>query len=141
MEDPDPCCDKVQVESRGALRKFRQFFVDAGAARNRFPKTCSLCGKQYPNLVEYIRSTHAKGHGMEDYRGAMGKPYTMIYRHCSCGNTLALALTGDDCLFLDQFWEAISLEAQLSGRSVREVVSDFVSQWESRVILHNDPED
>ena len=125
MEDPDPCCDKVQVQSRDAFFKFRQFFIDA--ARERFPKTCSLCGRKYPNLPDYIRSTHAKAHSMEDYRGAMRKPFTMIYRHCACGNTLALALTGPDCSFLDQFWEAMSLEAELTGKSVREVVSDFAS--------------
>ena len=138
MEDTGPCCDKVQVQSRDAFFKFRQFFIDA--ARERFPKTCSLCGRKYPNLPDYIRSTHAKAHSMEDYRGAMRKPFTMIYRHCACGNTLALALTGPDCSFLDQFWEAMSLEAELTGKSVREVVSDFVSQWESCVIFDNDPQ-
>jgi hypothetical protein len=92
-------------------------------------------------MADYIRSTHAKGHSMEDYRGAMGKPFTMIYRHCACGNTLVLALTGEDCFFLDQFWEAISLQAQLSGRSVREMVSDFVSQWELYIISGNDRKD
>ena len=118
MEESDPCYDKVEVESRGAFLKFLQFFMDVGTTSKRFPKSCSLCGRRYPNLADYIRSTHAKGHGLEDYRGAMGKPFTMIYRHCACGNTLALALTGEDCFFLDQFWEAISLEAQLSGKSV-----------------------
>jgi hypothetical protein len=131
----------VQLQGNNAFLKFRQFFVEAGAEGKRFPKTCSLCGKKYLNLADYVRSTHTKGHSMEDYRGAMGKPFTMIYRHCSCGNTLALALTGDDCSFLDQFWQAISLEAQLSGRSVREVVSEFVSQWELYIISDNDPKE
>ena len=141
MEDPGTCYENVQIQGKKALLKFSRFFMDAGAAGKRFPKTCSLCGRKYSNLADYIRSTHIKGHSMENYRSAMSKPFTMIYRHCSCGNTLALALTGDDCLFLDQFWEAISLEAQLSGRSVREVVSDFISQWESCVVSDNCPKD
>jgi hypothetical protein len=137
MEDLGNCHDKVRVEGKNALLKFRKFFMDAGAAGNRFPKKCSLCGRKYSSLADYIRYTHTKGHSMENYRSAMGKPFTMIYRHCACGNTLALGLTGADCLFLDDFWEAISSEAHLSGRSVREVVSDFISQWESCVISDN----
>jgi len=77
---------------------------------------------------------------MEDYREAMGKPFTMIHRHCDCGNTLALVFTGEDCVFLDQFWKTISLEAERSAKSVREVVSDFVSQWELYLISEHNPE-
>jgi hypothetical protein len=141
MEELDPCCNTVHIEDRRALRTFLQSFIDAGAESKRFPKSCSLCGRKYSNMADYIHSTHAKGHSLEDYRRTMGKPFTMIYRHCACGNTLALALTGADCFFLDQFWEAISLEAQLSGRSVREVVSDFVSQWELYIISENNPQE
>jgi len=135
-----PSCSKVQVESKDAFLKFIRLFMDAGAAEKRFPRTCTLCGRKYHNLAHYISSTHARGHSMEDYRGAMGKPFTMIHRHCACGNTLALAFTGEDCLFLDQFWETISLEAERSAKSVREVVSDFVSQWELYVMSEHNPE-
>jgi hypothetical protein len=136
----DPFRNKVQIEIKDAFVKFIRFFMDAGAAKKRFPRTCSLCGRQYHDLAYYIRSTHARGHSMEDYRGAMGKPFTMIHRHCDCGNTLALAFTGEDCLFLDQFWETISLEAERSAKSVREVVSDFVSQWELHVMSEHNHE-
>src|SRR5574340_913161 len=99
MEELDPWYDKVQVESRDTFLKFLQFFMDVGAAPKRFPRSCSLCGTKYSNPADYIRFTHAKGHSMENYERAMGKPFTMIYRHCACGNTLALALTGEDCFF------------------------------------------
>ncbi len=74
---------------------------------------------------------------MEDYREAMGKPFTMIHRHCACGNTLALVFTGEDCLFLDEFWKTIGSEAETSAKSVREVVSNFVAQWKRYLTDHN----
>ena len=135
-----PCCDKVQLEGKDAFLKFIRFFMDVAAAEKRFPRTCSLCGRKYHNLAHYISSTHARGYSIEDYREAMGKPFTMMHRHCDCGNTLALALTGEDCLFLDQFWETIASEAERSAKSVREVVSDFVSQLELYVRSEHDPE-
>jgi hypothetical protein len=140
LDQMDPFRNKVQIEIKDAFVKFIRFFMNAGAAKKRFPRTCSLCGRQFHDLAYYIRSTHARGHSMEDYRGATGKPFTMIHRHCDCGNTLALAFTGEDCLFLDQFWETISLEAERSAKSVREVVSDFVSQWELHVMSEHNHE-
>jgi hypothetical protein len=61
----------------------------------------------------------------------------MLYRHCTCGNTLVLSLTEKIFPELNAFWEMLQKEASESGRSLKEVVADFARQLDSYVLSRN----
>lgn len=93
-------------------------------------KHCRACGKMYADLHEYIWDTEAKGQTMEDVGGVMDKAYTMLYRNCSCGNTLVLTLTGDNFPELSEFWDMIKQESKDRQLPVKTIVSAFMADWE-----------
>lgn len=68
----------------------------------------------------------------------MKKPYTMIYRHCRCGNTLVLTITEDIFPGLQDFWIMIKHEAEVSGREMKEIIAEFAEEWEIS-LLENHP--
>jgi len=140
MEEVNSCQEESKTESEKPFLNFMRSFAEADAKSNLFPKSCSVCGRKYSSLADFIRRTHARGHCMEDCRGTMGRVFTMIYRHCDCGNTLVLALSGDAFSFLDSFWEMFSKAARQSGRPLRDLVMDFVSQWELYLSVQHDPQ-
>jgi hypothetical protein len=90
-----------------------------------FPKQCRVCGRQFFSFPEYVSCTSTKGHAFEDCREVMGRPFTMMYRHCPCGNTLVLTFTEEIIPTLDEFWRMLRREAEKSGRPLREVVAEF----------------
>ena len=96
-------------------------------------KECRACGKVYCDLDQYIWDTEAKAQTMEDAGGVMSKAFTMLYRNCSCGNTLVLTLTGEIFPEISEFWNMIRSEAQVSGLPVRDVVLSFMNDWEDRI--------
>jgi hypothetical protein len=93
-----------------------------------FPKPCRVCGTSFTSLAEYLSSTVPKGHTWEDCEEVMGKPFTMLYRHCTCGNTLVLTLTDKTFSQLRDLWHMLRGEAESSGRPIQEVVHDFAEQ-------------
>ena len=97
-------------------------------------KECRACGKVYCDLYQYIWDTEAKAQTMEDAGGVMDKAFTMLYRNCSCGNTLVLTLTGDTFPEITDFWNAMRLQAESGHESLKEVVTSFMSDWEAYII-------
>ena len=116
--------------------KFLQAFAAIDNDEKLFPKTCRTCGRTFPSLSAYLQGTVAKGHSLEDCEDTMRMPYTMTYRHCSCGNTLVLTFTADTYPLLRDLWVALREEAARDGKALNEVVADFSAQWERYILTH-----
>ncbi|HMK37350.1 MAG TPA: hypothetical protein VK463_19910 [Desulfomonilaceae bacterium] len=114
--------------------EFIKLFDRIGKDERLFPKRCNTCGAEYHSFSEYLQGTTVLGHGLEDVKNVMHAPHTMQYRNCSCGSTLVLPLTADTYPELDRFWNMLQQEAGNTGRTLREVVSDFRDQC-NRFIL------
>jgi hypothetical protein len=109
---------------------YMRLFSELGKSQKLFPKQCAACKRKFDSLSDYIGSTAPRRHTMEDCRSVMGRPFTMIYRQCGCGNTLVVNITEEIADFLDSFWEMLALTAHNLNMPLIEVVADFVSQWE-----------
>ncbi len=73
----------------------------------------------------------------EDCKEVMGMPFTMVYRHCPCGNTLVLTLTDKNFPPLDRLWSMLHDEATNSGLPLDSVIREFSSQCD-RYVHHQD---
>jgi hypothetical protein len=102
-----------------------------------FPKKCMTCTTVFPGLSSYIRDTVPKEHVLEDCKRVMRKPYTMMYRHCGCGNTLILTLTEDILPDLDSMWEMLNRVAAEDDKPLREVVRTFCGQLDRYILSHS----
>jgi hypothetical protein len=67
-------------------------------------------------------------------REVMGRPFTMMYRHCPCGNTLILTFTEEILPALDEFWGMLRREAERAGLPLRQVVGEFSGQCDRYII-------
>jgi hypothetical protein len=115
-------------------------FATLGSEDNLFPKECRVCGKTFGNFSQYCRKTLPKGKGFEEFRSRSGdRHFTMLYRHCVCGNTLALIITEETLPGLDSFWEMVQGRAQGSDCTVEEVLADFMDQLDQFVELTQGP--
>lgn len=101
-----------------------------------FPKQCRTCGTSFRSLSEYLCATVAKNHSWQDCEEVMGKPFTMLYRHCTCGNTLVLTLTEATFPVLRDLWSILRDEARESGRPLDEVVGEFSQQCDDYMFTH-----
>lgn len=99
-----------------------------------FPKGCRTCGTVFSSLSEYIVSTIPKGQSLDDCEAVMDQPWTMMYRHCSCGNTLVLTFTEETFPMIGELWAMLRREAEGRDKPLKEVVLDFVTQWERYVM-------
>jgi hypothetical protein len=79
----------------------------------------------FSSFSEYLSATIPKGHTWQDCEEVMKKPYTMLYRHCTCGNTLVLTLTEETFPLLKELWSTLREESEQSGRPLNDVVTDF----------------
>ena len=108
--------------------EFIKLFERIGKDDRLFPKRCNTCGTEYRSFQEFLQGTKPLGHGLEDVKEVMHAPYTMQYRNCACGSTLILPLTADTYPELDGFWDMLQQEANDTGQTLRDVVSDFREQ-------------
>ncbi len=125
-------CDDVQYHAR--FLEFLKLLASLEENDKLFPKECRVCGRSYRRLSSYVRHTYPKAHMMEDCADVMKKPFTMMYRHCSCGNTLVLTLTEDVFPKLDRLWAMLGREAESTGDPLKTVVTEFVEQWDHYMI-------
>ncbi len=116
--------------------EYIKLFVPIDTHEKLFPKECRTCGRTYTSLSEYLFKTVAKGHTLDNAEEVMGKPFTMTYRHCTCGNTLVLTFTAETYPVLGKLWLMLAEEAQVAGRPLNDVVADFVDQWERYMTAH-----
>jgi len=117
---------------------FIRAFAAIDAHPALFPKECRTCGRVFKTFADYLRETKPKGHVLEDCSDVMRRTYTMMYRHCPCGNTLVLSVTGDVMPELDDFWGAVAQEAETEGRTVREVVKTFSEVCDDLIVNGRD---
>lgn len=122
--------------SNPQFQKFIELMAQLNTSGKIPAKECRACGKTYCDLHQYIWETEAKAQSMEDAGGVMGKPFTMMYRNCSCGNTLVLTLTDQNFPELDKFWDMIRQESEFAQLPLRETVLRFMLEWEDYIDKH-----
>jgi len=126
------CAAEQQDNRVGAYNEqfldFIKLLVLMDKSDKLFPKPCRACGTTFDSFAEYLCATIPKGHTWEDCEEVMNKPYTMLYRHCTCGNTLVLTLTLDTFPMLRELWAMLRQEAEKSQRPLNDVVKDFAEQ-------------
>lgn len=115
---------------------FIEQFSSINNDKNLFPKKCRTCGKKYDSLYRYIFDTEAKAQSMEDAGEILGQSCTMIYRNCSCGNTLVVTIRDETLPSIGDFWEAMRHLEQNSEETLKNIVTAFVEEWERKIGLH-----
>ena len=98
-----------------------------------FPKKCRTCGQVFRTYREYVVCTIPKGHVFEDGSEVMGCSWTMLYRHCTCGNTLVLTLTDETFPDLDRFWASLRQLAESTGKPLKEIVHNFREECDRHI--------
>ena len=128
---------EIQKSANGGERKFSynprflkfiEQFAAIGEDGKIFPKTCRNCGRTYRSFHEYMKATSPLKQSMEDYQPLLNAPYTVQYRNCSCGSTLALAFTMENFPMISEFWAALHEEALETGKPLSEVLTMFREQ-------------
>ncbi len=112
------------------FRELIDLFSEIEHSVKLFPKECRTCGRKFKGMSDYLCETSPKGHSFEDCRQVMGKPFTMVYRHCTCGNTLVLTLTEENFPLLNSFWTILCEEAEHSGVPLKVKTTEFCQMWE-----------
>jgi len=125
------CLEEIKTEYNGRFLEFIKRLVLIDKSEKLFPKQCRTCGTSFLSLSEYLSATVPKGHSWQDCEEVMGKPFTMMYRHCTCGNTLVLTLTEKTFPTLRDLWSMLRDEAEKSGRPLDEVVGEFSEQCDN----------
>ena len=134
MADHSSSTKKIDSEYNPAYGKFIRLFKEIEKNERLFPKECKTCGKMFGTYSQFIDETVPKGHVMEDCADVMKTPFTMMYRHCMCGNTLVLTLTEETASWLDELWEMLNEEAERTGKPIRTVVAEFTAQCDEIIV-------
>ncbi len=138
MQDPN-CLEETHIQYDKRFLEFIRLLAEIGKDDKLFPKDCRTCGTQYHSFPQYLCGTTPKGHSFEDGSEVMHRPFTMIYRHCPCGNTLVLTLTRETFPLLDEMWAMLKQVAQDRGQSLQQVVSQFVEECVDYILLRDNP--
>jgi len=125
------CPEEIKTEYNGRFLEFIKRLVVIDKSEELFPKQCRTCGASFLSFSDYLSATVPKGHSWQDCEEVMGKPFTMMYRHCACGNTLVLTLTDQTFPALRELWSMLRDEAEKSGRPLDEVVGEFSEQCDN----------
>lgn len=128
MSDNDGGYDEPQGSYNPRFVEFFQMLASLEGKSGLFPKNCRTCGRGFHSFEDFAVNTEPKAHVFEDGSDVMGSPYTMVYRHCSCGNTLVLTLTDGSFPELDRLWETLNQESERTGKTLKEVTLDFREQ-------------
>jgi hypothetical protein len=138
MQDPT-CIEEEHGEYDERFLEFIKLVAAIGKDEKLFPKDCRTCGTKYDSFPQYLCATTPKGHTLEDGSDVMNRPFTMVYRHCPCGNTLVLTLTQETFPVLDQMWAMLKLVAEERDQTLQEVVSQFVEECEDYILFRDNP--
>lgn len=130
MEDTDFYGESDDSGFNREFLEFLKLFARINYNKKLFPKSCRTCGKTFERLADYVCMTIPKRHSLQDCRAVMGMPFTMMYRHCTCGNTLVLTFTEESYPSLDDLWTMLRKESVDSGKKLEDVTEDFVDQLE-----------
>lgn len=138
MEQPALCPDVIEGEYNQRFLEFIKLLMLIDTSEKLFPKECRTCGKQFRSLSEYLCTTAPKAQTFENCQEVMNKPFTMVYRHCTCGNTLVLTLTDKNFQALDRMWSMLADEAAASSLPLESVVREFSRQCDRFVLREDD---
>ncbi len=138
MQDPT-CIEKTHGEHEKRFLEFMRLLAEIGKDEKLFPKDCRTCGRQFASFPQYLCATTPKGHSLEDCSEVMHRPFTMVYRHCPCGNTLVLTLTRETFPMLDKMWAMLKHVAEERDQTLQEVVSQFVEECAEYILLRDNP--
>jgi hypothetical protein len=127
-------CEEEEYLIDSFFLKTIELFDAVDRHEKLFPKVCKACGRSFADLSTYINETNPKGHTMEDCSDVMRKQFTMIYRHCVCGNTLVLTLTQDIFPLLAMFWSNMKEESDSCGMTLKDFTAEFVGKWELLIL-------
>jgi hypothetical protein len=119
---------RSELQYTPSFLEFIKLFAVMDEERKLFPKECRTCGRTFHDYSHYVHETTPKGHTMEDCQETMGIPFTMIYRHCYCGNTLVLTLKRENFSALERFWVMLKKHAESTGEDLKVVVAEFSAQ-------------
>ncbi|MBI4965525.1 MAG: hypothetical protein HY913_19770 [Desulfomonile tiedjei] len=131
-----PCGEETEEAYNGCFLEFIKRLVLINKNEKLFPKQCRTCGTSFPSLADYLCATVPKAHSWQDCEEVMGKPFTMLYRHCTCGNTLVLTLTEETFPMLRELWSMLRNEAEKNGRPLDQVVGEFSEQCDNYMFNH-----
>jgi hypothetical protein len=134
MEKPTFPAEVEDISFDRYFQEFIEAFKRFNSNGALFPKLCRVCDRSFNSYAEYVELTVPKGHVFEDGSETMGSPWTMLYRHCVCGNTLVLTLTDESFPELEQFWEKMRLLADTSGKPLKEIVSLFREECDGHIM-------
>jgi hypothetical protein len=138
VQDPN-CVEETHIKHDERFLEFLRRLAEIGKDDKLFPKGCRTCGKTYLSFPQYLCATTPKGHSLEDESEVMNRPFTMIYRHCTCGNTLVLTLTQETFPLLDEMWAMLKQVAEERNQPLRQVVSQFVEECVDYILLRDNP--
>lgn len=111
--------------------KFLRLLAEMNEGEGLFPRECRVCGTKFRNVAEDRCATQPKGHCFEDCRHLTSShPFMMLYRHCTCGNTLVVSIGAGAFPDLDSFWHMLQNEAKDSGRDLKEIIERFADQFD-----------
>jgi hypothetical protein len=128
MQEPGYLDTEVSSDYDAVFFELLRFIAAIEEDPKLFPKVCRVCGMEFGSFAGYLGLTKPKGHVLEDCAEVMNRPYTMVYRHCTCGNTLVLTLTQQNMPMLETFWAILRKEAENSGKELRTVILDFIER-------------
>jgi len=128
--------EEIEERYNGRFLEFIKLLVLVNKNEQLFPKQCRTCGTSFDSLSEYLCATIPKAHSWQDCEEVMGKPFTMMYRHCTCGNTLVLTLTEATFPRLRELWSMLRDEAEKNGRHLDEVAKEFSEQCDNYMFTH-----
>lgn len=132
MEEPN-FYGKSKNDDNPRFSEYIALFQSINDTDLLFPKPCRACGRKFESISDYLCYTSPKGHSMEDASSVMQMQFTMMYRHCACGNTLVLTFTEAIFPQLENLWSMLQQEAESTGKSLQDVVLAFMRQWERSV--------
>jgi hypothetical protein len=138
MQDPT-CIEEAHGEYDERFLEFIKLLAAIGKDEMLFPKDCRTCGKKYDSFPQYLCATTPRGHTLEDCSDVMDRPFTMVYRHCTCGNTLVLTLTQETFPMLDQMWDMLKHVAEERDQTLQDVVSQFVEEFTDYILFRDNP--
>ncbi|MGB6068649.1 MAG: hypothetical protein WBG50_27890 [Desulfomonilaceae bacterium] len=129
--------ERTHGECNERFSEYIKLLAAIGRNHELFPKDCRTCGKKFGSFSEYVWATAPKGHSLEDCSDVMLRPFTMIYRHCPCGNTLVLTLTRETFPMLDNMWAMLHSVAAERHEPLQTVVSQFVQECSDYILVRN----
>jgi hypothetical protein len=109
----------------------------------KFPKTCSMCGRVYLNLPDYIRNTRHVGQPVS-YDAALGDwtpkdPIgTFALALCRCGTSVAIDSSGMSLVTLWRLMRFARSETRRRGVTVSEFLVGIRAEVEKQALAEGD---